>query len=1174
MAPVKFTDLGVIAARLIGLTCAVLLALVATWSSIAQATEIEFIFESSTGVRYPNVVVRGQCDLNSKAILTSDANGRWKFDTNELSCTNGIIAFSGVNAGVQLLPAEVSVADLVSQGTRSKKILATPSASPSAIVSWSFFSSYSSRLASLPVGLLNPYGYSAAAAGSSCSARHTDLNGYVLWSVPKASAACTDSSPSTSWYHIVPVEGPQMQCSAFTTSGAVGSRACPVGDVQGVSTATCSIISPPAQSLTSTIRVSIKAAGTTYGVLGAELVGNSNFMSLTSRQTNSLGEFSFRIGSVPGAQASTVFDIAPVKVGYEFFPRMRSTKECAYIGSNTYQCEFSGVPTSAGQGAVLVDIKQAGRPLSGAQLIPPDGGLGCNPSAVSISDATGTIVLPVRTRASCASTSIAGLSTGTSWSDVVPVYPSMKGKAFLSPTQFLYCPTTLITSAPITAYDDNSAVQNYSISGRVLDVAGAPLAGAEIYVNGSLASTTAPTGDFLVGPYAQGTTVTVEARSGSLLFDPTKQTFLELGDHQQLLIHARAPDPYSGGTEPPEEFCPLKDQYSVGGLVLDLEGRPLADAKIYLNDDESPIATSDRNGQYSLMLPDGSDNWLSIDYDSKKFSPSGRSINGLDCDSSKLDFQEVLEDSVLLSGSVVDSGGVAMPDVSIDVWINGMPVSYGLKTSAEGIYRLAVPQGAAVGIVASKAGFSFTPERLEIDAALADEVLAAFAADGSIFTTPTPSATSTPSSNPPLGPLPTSTPGGGSPSPGPISGPPSPPGPGTPIQGPIGTATAAPPGSQPGTPTVTPTATSTPGGSVPTPLSTATMTPSPEQGTPPGPLPTATPTPFQEPPAPVPTSTPNAPATETAIPSPVPTDTPDNSPVSMPKLQVNALCNSTTQDGLVYWVVENVGRVSLGVGNAYVQHISQTNVKIFEGSIVNLASGDKTIFVSKLAGNALDTYRLNIEAQVPSSGEFVSVSGGLVKWDPNRCVAFVPPAPTPVPYVVTVIPTTAPPGASPTVTPTVTAGPTQPPSGQPTSAPVVQPTATPMPGATMTATPEPTYRLAGSVRSGKRGTRISKALMRRLIDAGAYVEIRGRLGSTFLQKIQFAALQKDGYETWLPGGSYSVSVQSTKNVLRVTSLFKKNSQRAVVTFSNRKKEYTNVSFAVAFRSVITGGGAQ
>jgi hypothetical protein len=294
----------------------------------------------------------------------------------------------------------------------------------------------------------------------------------------------------------------------------------------------------------------------------------------------------------------------------------------------------------------------------------------------------------------------------------------------------------------------------------------------------------------------------------------------------------------------------------------------------------------------------------------------------------------------------------------------------------------------------------------------------------------------------------------------------------------------------------------------------------------------------------------------------------------MPKLQVNALCNSTTQDGLVYWVVENVGRVSLGVGNAYVQHISQTNVKIFEGSIVNLASGDKTIFVSKLAGNALDTYRLNIEAQVPSSGEFVSVSGGLVKWDPNRCVAFVPPAPTPVPYVVTVIPTTAPPGASPTVTPTVTAGPTQPPSGQPTSAPVVQPTATPMPGATMTATPEPTYRLAGSVRSGKRGTRISKALMRRLIDAGAYVEIRGRLGSTFLQKIQFAALQKDGYETWLPGGSYSVSVQSTKNVLRVTSLFKKNSQRAVVTFSNRKKEYTNVSFAVAFRSVITGGGAQ
>jgi protocatechuate 3,4-dioxygenase beta subunit len=1149
----------------------------------ARAVEIELVFEGSGGARYPNVGVFGQCDLNAKAVLTSDAQGRWKFDTNELSCTDAIIAFSGVRAGVQLQPAELSVADLVSQGVRSKKILAIPSSRPSTVLSWSLFSSYSTRLAGLPVGLLNPYGYSASTTGSSCTMRRTDPNGYVLWSVPKASAACNDSSPSTSWYHIVPAEDSQMQCSTFTTAGSSGARACPMGDVQGVSTATCSVVSPPAQSLSSTIKVSIKAAGTTYGVLGAELVGNSNFMALAGRQTNSLGEYSFKIGNVPGAQPSTSFDIAPVRFGYEFFPRMRNTRECVHVGNNTFQCEFSAVPTNAGQGAVLVDIKQAGQPLSGAQLIPPDGGLGCNTAGISVSDVTGAIVVPVRMRTSCPTT--------TAWNEAVKIYPSMKGKAFLSASNFRYCPTTLTTTAAITAYDDNSAVQNYLISGRVLDVTGSPLRAAEIYVNGAQAALTSNSGDFSLGPYAQGSSVSVEARSGSLLFDPVKQTFLEVGSDHQLVIHARAPDPYSAGTDPPEEICPVQSTYVVSGLVLDLQGRPLAGAQIFSNDQQSPAAVSDSTGRYSLTLAHGSDTWVAIEHGSKKFSPSGRAINALECDELNADFQEVVQDSVLLSGFVTDSNGDAMAAVSLSVWIQGMLRADTLKTAADGSYRLAVPQGAAVGIAASRSGFNFTPNEIGLDA-LADETLAPFVGVATLEPTPISAPPSAPPSVPVAPPSATATPNVGIPTPTqtpvpPLADVPLPMPPVQPSSAPLpGDPGAAPPPPTPQQPVAPdpivvpptdpqPTAAPTAPGSLP-------GTPSDGPVAPDARRPTAIPTSSVNIGLPIagPLPTPIGSAPDGTAPPSLPGQPPAGMPPTMPKVAVHALCDSPII-GSLDWVIENTSQTTLLLGNVYVQVASQTNVKVFEGSIPNLAPGERVLFRSRFEGISLESYRLNIEAQIPGTGDFVSVSDGLVSWDPTRCVVNLPPSPTPLPTSAPgeIAPTpAAPPIDSPQ--PPLASPPTpfQPSPTQPTSPPLVQPPATeppPLPTATptVTATPEPTYRVTGMIRSEKRGVAIPRALMQRYIAAGAYVEIRGRNGLVFMQKIPFSALQNDTYETWLRAGSYRVTVQSPKNILRVTSLFKKNSQRAVVTVSERKQAYENVSFAVAFRSVVAGGGA-
>jgi hypothetical protein len=321
---------------------------------------------------------------------------------------------------------------------------------------------------------------------------------------------------------------------------------------------------------------------------------------------------------------------------------------------------------------------------------------------------------------------------------------------------------------------------------------------------------------------------------------------------------------------------------------------------------------------------------------------------------------------------------------------------------------------------------------------------------------------------------------------------------------------------------------------------------------------------------------------EGPLPPPSLEQPPTGEPPAMPKVAVAALCNSSII-GALDWVVENTSQTFLSVGNVYVQLASQTNVKILEGTIVNLAPGAKTVFRSRFEGVSLNDYRLNIEAEVPGVGGFVSISDGLVSWDQSRCVDLSPPSETPPPVVTPapgeVPPTPSnppmgpeqPPGSSPP-------GLISPPPSQPPSGPVVQPPGTvpgPLPPAppTATPTPEPTYRLTGAIRSEKRGVAISRALMQRYVAAGAYLEIRGRNGLPFLQKIPFSELQNDTYEAWLRLGSYRITVQSPKNILRVTSLFKKNSPRAVVTFSARKQAYENVSFAVAFRSAATGGGA-
>jgi hypothetical protein len=1125
----------------------------------ACAYPVNVTFVDGGGRPVPSIKVRGSFGINALPILTSDSQGKWTFDTNDVTSPDAVIVFSGAATGMQLEPSEIKVSELLSLGLRSRTVRATPSSTPSTIVSWTYFSTYTSRMAGLPVAIMNPYSYT-------CNFRKTDTNGYVAWSVPKPSGSCNDSSPSTAWYQIVPAEDSQVRCSAFSTSRISGSRSCPflADDEDGFSTSSCAVVSSPATTLSSTFKISVTAAGTTYGIPGVEIVGNANLMAVSGRQTNSLGDFSFAISSVPGAQASTAFDITPVRAGYEFFPRSRNTRECAFVGSNTYQCKFSGVRTNTGQGAILFDVTQASAPVSGVSVTPPLE-LGCMAPGVKTTDGFGRVVLPVRTRTQCAAAG-SGL-----WNAPVVAYPSMQGKGFISPTNFQYCPTTLISQAPVSAYDSNSGVQNYSVSGRVLTIAGDGFAGANLYVNDALWGQTDAAGGFTIGQLAQGTTIKLSAQSAAYAFDPEFQTFVEMGSDVQTVIQARAPDPLAGGIDPPSQSCPVQPDYEVRGLVLDISGRPQQGAQIFLNDSEQAAAVTADDGRYSFRVPFQSDAWIGVKKGSSHYGPMARSLNNIECDEADVDFQEVGFDSVVVSGTIVDANGLPLEAIDIGVKIDGVPLAYPVTSSAEGSFRFTVPQGSGIVVSPVDSRFLFSPASHDRELVASDQTLAAFTGDRVTVPTPVPPVA-------PTSPAPSPT------QPAPAPSTPQP----IPTAAPVPTSPAAPIGTVAPTPTSpslpAPTATPTSRGpSNPNPAPPA-LTAAPTQapfvptptpttgGVPPvvaTPLPTVPPAPTNPSvPNPLPTEAPIDPAPVPLPTTPPPTAVPTSTPIPpevFPSIRVRALCNSTAQPGTLEWYVSNDGLVPLNGGWEGLD-ITQPNLIVDMGPVSQGAESGAVLRTS-LGSTPTAFYRLHVFT-FNRSGERVTLA--LERWDATNCLR--PPTPTPIatapaeqPPVGETPPPSGgqPPAPAPVLPPPGDGGPVPPPGGVPS----------PVPTVTATPTPIPMFPISGGIRDGvtnKKG--LSPAARQALVDLGAAVEIRGMSGNEFLSTVPFSQLENSNYEGSAPAGRYRIRVTASKaNSLRIKSVFRKNATNYTCVLPGTTGRCRNISFAVAPRSLLKGG---
>ncbi len=1099
------------------------------------AYPIKLSFKSPSGQAVPNIKIRGTRGINSLTLLISDAKGEWSFDTNSLSALDGVIVFSGVNAGVSLSPAELKVSELVAQGVQSKVIRATPSTQPSTIVSWSFYSSGTTPLRDLPVSLLNPQSLS-------CEQRRTDERGYVVWSVPRPQGTCDGLSNETDWLRIVPSEPPGVRCSTFSTYRSLGVKLCPTtgDDEAGVSAATCTSVSNPVPSLNSKIQISIQAAGTTQGVQGVELVGNSNFMALPSRFTDNLGNFSFTIGSVPGASITTAFEIVPIASGYEFIPRKRDSRECSFAGNNTYACEFSAIRTFSPQGALVLDVAQAGQPLSGVSVVQPMAGLGCMDPAVRFSDAKGRIVVPVRTRSSCAT-----LPDTPPWRTPISLYPGLTGKRFTSSVDFQYCPTQLLTTASIQAYDEGSGVQNYSIRGRVVALDGGPFEGVPIFLNGGESSRTDADGRFEIFPIQQGTSAKIEARHSPYAFDPEFETFASVGSNIETVIVARAPDPLGGVIEPPEESCPVKTDYTLRGRVLDRNGAPLSGARIHNNNREEPSATTDENGYFSLLVPFGSDNWVTVEHEAALFSPAGRSLVETVCDDESLDFQQVDFESAVISGLVSLGGGGGVSDVTLKIRVNGVPLGYDIGTGHDGSFMFTAPLGSEVELVPDPARYTFSPPSLGPLTVGADMAGLAFVAQAIPITYPTSIPTPSPTTV----------------SPPPTTGPPT-------VQPTVQTTvqptvqptvtaapTAAPPGlaPPPQIPTVTPTTTP------PQPSETAISTPKPVDTTPWQPTPTSTAVipPTRAPSttvAPEPTSVPvilptgTSTATSTPVSSPtaVHTQPPMDTLAPISSVAIAPLCDATGR--VLDWLITNQGSATIDRAYWRVFDASQPS-NSHEGSAFRLAPVERLeVLNTPPLGIEKRNYRMMVYMVDDRSRQ---IPLAVASWDMSRCVdRGLPPieptqesnTPTPVPSEGTT-PTPVP-SADTTPSPVATMPVTEP---QVTRTP--SSTATPEPTPTVTSTPTPSYEVQVVLKNWLNGRRMTSSLLSKLAARGVLI-ITGRNGTEFDRRIplfEFSEISFD-YSTSVPAGSYRLRFEG----VRVVSVFRRNATSFTCTVGLKK----------------------
>ena len=347
-----------------------------------------------------------------------------------------------------------------------------------------------------------------------------------------------------------------------------------------------------------------------------------------------------------------VYTLTPTKSNYSFTP---TTRTVTLLTGNLSGQDFTATALSYTASGRIADLN--GTPIAGvtitagvAQSYPPPGSSTYN----ATTDASGNYAL------------------------VLPA-----GAYRLTPTKssYRFTPTSrtvMVPASNLSGQDFTATLVTYTVSGRILDDNGAPLADVTLS-DGTRNATADSTGSYTLTAVPLGIYTLTPTKSG-YSFTPSTRALTVTGN-------------LSG-----QSFTGTLITYSISGRITANGGTGLSDVTL---SDGTRSATTDSTGSYTLTAVPLGSYTLTPTKSGYSFTPATRSatvasnLNGQDFTATLLTYA--------LSGRITDSSSKALAGVTVSV--GGKSTT----TTSDGSYTLSGLVPGSYTVTPVKSGYSFTP---------------------------------------------------------------------------------------------------------------------------------------------------------------------------------------------------------------------------------------------------------------------------------------------------------------------------------------------------------------------------------------------------------------------------------------------------------------------------------
>jgi protocatechuate 3,4-dioxygenase beta subunit len=233
-----------------------------------------------------------------------------------------------------------------------------------------------------------------------------------------------------------------------------------------------------------------------------------------------------------------------------------------------------------------------------------------------------------------------------------------------------------------------------TISGTVVDNRGEPIADVMLSISGSrrAGTLTGPNGAYVIS-LPLGGSYTVTPTSSGIIFQPSGLSFSN--------VNANISNANFGGTR--------TRTFRVSGRIV-APGGAGGDVVIRIGDSPQVLTVSGPTGLYAFdHLTAGATYTLTPSKAGVTFDPPSFTIANLNRDFSGINFVQVRQDQVRISGVVTDKSGQPLADVIVGL-SGGEPAL--ITTSAAGVYAFTVPSGGNYVVAPARNGYTFTPPSL------------------------------------------------------------------------------------------------------------------------------------------------------------------------------------------------------------------------------------------------------------------------------------------------------------------------------------------------------------------------------------------------------------------------------------------------------------------------------